>query len=193
MEDLSQDRRQWLPKILQHGSSIPIVLVGCKLDLREDPAVVAQLRAASQSPVATEQVEHVPVLTPHRSPARPMAGPGIRAQDRRRRLCRVLRSDKKRCPEHLAAGGARRPRLHIHGEALAKAKAEAKLHRRMSIRLSVVSIARSVRRPRLLFRCRRRPSPCTCPARACRADSSAGQCSACARRACTIPCACVSA
>ena len=37
-------RRQWYPEISHHAPSTSIVLVGTKLDLREDPATIEKLR-----------------------------------------------------------------------------------------------------------------------------------------------------
>ena len=38
------DRFKWYPEISHHAPSTPIVLVGTKLDLREDPATIEKLR-----------------------------------------------------------------------------------------------------------------------------------------------------
>ena len=47
-------------------SGLPIILVGCKKDLRFDPKTIEELHKTSQKPVTTEQVRfsHFPI--PHR-------------------------------------------------------------------------------------------------------------------------------
>lgn len=46
---------QWYPEIEHHAPNIPIILVGTKLDLREDPGTLEQLRAKRMEPVSYDQ------------------------------------------------------------------------------------------------------------------------------------------
>lgn len=46
---------QWHPEIEHHAPGVPIVLVGTKLDLREDRQAIENLRAKKQEPVTYEQ------------------------------------------------------------------------------------------------------------------------------------------
>jgi Ras-related C3 botulinum toxin substrate 1 len=42
---------QWLPEINHHAPGVPVILVGTKLDLREDPVTLQRLRERRFSPV----------------------------------------------------------------------------------------------------------------------------------------------
>jgi Ras-related C3 botulinum toxin substrate 1 len=46
---------QWFPEIDHHAPSVPIILVGTKLDLRDDPATKESLRQKRMEPVSYEQ------------------------------------------------------------------------------------------------------------------------------------------
>src|ERR1700712_272179 len=46
---------QWFPEIDHHAPSVPIILVGTKLDLREDPATLESLRQKRMEPVSYDQ------------------------------------------------------------------------------------------------------------------------------------------
>lgn len=46
---------QWYPEIDHHAPNIPIILVGTKLDLREDAATLDSLRQKRMEPVSYEQ------------------------------------------------------------------------------------------------------------------------------------------
>ena len=46
---------QWFPEIDHHAPSVPIILVGTKLDLREDPATLESLRSKRMEPVSYDQ------------------------------------------------------------------------------------------------------------------------------------------
>ena len=51
---------QWFPEIRNHDECVPIVLVGTKLDLRQDKTAVRQLREKSnQTPVSNSQGREV--------------------------------------------------------------------------------------------------------------------------------------
>lgn len=46
---------QWAPEIAHHAPGVPIVLVGTKLDLRENENVKAEMAKRKQTPIAYEQ------------------------------------------------------------------------------------------------------------------------------------------
>jgi Ras-related C3 botulinum toxin substrate 1 len=46
---------QWYPEIEHHAPGVPIILVGTKLDLREDKATADNLRSKKMEPVSYEQ------------------------------------------------------------------------------------------------------------------------------------------
>jgi GTPase SAR1 family protein len=48
--------RQWISEVLHFCSGLPIILVGCKKDLRFDPKTIEELHKTSQKPVTAEQV-----------------------------------------------------------------------------------------------------------------------------------------
>ncbi|PMD46388.1 ras-like protein ced-10 [Hyaloscypha variabilis F] len=48
-------RAKWFPEIDHHAPSVPIILVGTKLDLREDPATLESLRQKRMEPVTYDQ------------------------------------------------------------------------------------------------------------------------------------------
>lgn len=63
---------QWISEVLHFCQGLPILLVACKKDLRNDPHTIEELRKTSQRPVTYEEVkltflfkekEHVQVLT----------------------------------------------------------------------------------------------------------------------------------
>jgi Ras-related C3 botulinum toxin substrate 1 len=47
--------RQWFPEINHHAPNIPIILVGTKLDLREDPQTLESLRQKRMEPVSYDE------------------------------------------------------------------------------------------------------------------------------------------
>jgi Ras-related C3 botulinum toxin substrate 1 len=51
--------RKWYPEIEHHAPNVPIILVGTKLDLREDPATLENLRSKKMEPVSYEQAIQV--------------------------------------------------------------------------------------------------------------------------------------
>jgi GTPase SAR1 family protein len=65
---------QWISEVMHFCPNLPIILVGCKKDLRRDPRVIEELRKTSQRPVTPEEVcvFHCPprhpanVFLPHR-------------------------------------------------------------------------------------------------------------------------------
>ena len=47
---------QWISEVLHFCASLPIILVGCKKDLRYDQKTIEELHKTSQKPVTPEQV-----------------------------------------------------------------------------------------------------------------------------------------
>jgi Ras family protein A len=56
---LDNVREKWIYEILHFCQDVPIILVGCKKDLRHDLKTVEKLCKTSQAPVTTEQGEKV--------------------------------------------------------------------------------------------------------------------------------------
>jgi len=52
---LDTDRQQWFPEIEHHAPNVPIILVGTKLDLRDDRATIEALRSRKMEAVSYEQ------------------------------------------------------------------------------------------------------------------------------------------
>lgn len=48
-------KAKWYPEIEHHAPGVPIILVGTKLDLRDDKATAEALRAKKMEPVSYEQ------------------------------------------------------------------------------------------------------------------------------------------
>lgn len=55
LRDLMLTGPQWYPEIEHHAPNVPIILVGTKLDLREDKVTTEALRAKKMEPVSYEQ------------------------------------------------------------------------------------------------------------------------------------------
>lgn len=53
---------QWISEVIHFCHGLPIILVGCKKDLRYDPKTIEELHKTSQKPVSSEQV--CPYYTP---------------------------------------------------------------------------------------------------------------------------------
>jgi GTPase SAR1 family protein len=49
---------QWISEVLHFCQGLPIILVGCKKDLRYDQKTIEELHKTSQKPVTPEQVSH---------------------------------------------------------------------------------------------------------------------------------------
>src|SRR5271170_3798764 len=47
---------QWISEVLHFCQGLPIILVGCKNDLRHDQKTIEELAKTSQKPVTPEQV-----------------------------------------------------------------------------------------------------------------------------------------
>lgn len=50
---------QWYPEICHHAPNIPMILVGTKLDLRDDRDTIEKLRERRMSPIAYQQAAAV--------------------------------------------------------------------------------------------------------------------------------------
>lgn len=48
--------QQWISEVMHFCQNLPIILVGCKMDLRRDPKIIEELRKTSQRPVSPEEV-----------------------------------------------------------------------------------------------------------------------------------------
>lgn len=53
--------KQWISEVLHFCQGLPIILVGCKCDLRHDPKTIEELAKTSQKPVTPEQVRLLPL------------------------------------------------------------------------------------------------------------------------------------
>lgn len=51
---------QWISEVMHFCAGLPIILVGCKKDLRRDGRVIEELRKTSQRPVTPEEVNLLP-------------------------------------------------------------------------------------------------------------------------------------
>ena len=56
--------QQWISEVLHFCQGLPIILVGCKKDLRYDGKTIEELRKTSQKPVSPEEVRHYTALLP---------------------------------------------------------------------------------------------------------------------------------
>ncbi|XP_040568214.1 uncharacterized protein [Lepeophtheirus salmonis] len=50
-ETLANVRKRWIPEVRQHCKGVPILLVGNKIDLRDDRMVLSNLRKVQKAPV----------------------------------------------------------------------------------------------------------------------------------------------
>jgi Ras-related C3 botulinum toxin substrate 1 len=51
----SNVKSKWIPELKEHAEGVPIVLVGTKLDLRENEEMIKKLRERDQAPITYEQ------------------------------------------------------------------------------------------------------------------------------------------
>lgn len=70
---------QWISEVLHFCQGLPIILVGCKKDLRFDQKTIEELHKTSQKPVTPEQVSQIALSKP--APANPRAGRGCPQED----------------------------------------------------------------------------------------------------------------
>jgi len=54
-DSLDNVQEKWISEVLHFCQGLPIVLVGCKKDLRNDPKTIDELRRTSQRPVTTDE------------------------------------------------------------------------------------------------------------------------------------------
>jgi len=54
-DSLDNVQEKWISEVLHFCQNLPIILVGCKKDLRDDPRVLEELRKISQKPVTYEE------------------------------------------------------------------------------------------------------------------------------------------
>lgn len=49
-------KSKWVPEVRQYSETVPIVLVGTKLDMREDPEALRRLQEQEKNPITSENV-----------------------------------------------------------------------------------------------------------------------------------------
>ncbi|GHJ86211.1 hypothetical protein NliqN6_2613 [Naganishia liquefaciens] len=54
-DSLENVQEKWISEVLHFCSGLPIILVGCKLDLRNDPKTIQNLAASGQRPVSPQE------------------------------------------------------------------------------------------------------------------------------------------
>jgi len=54
-DSLDNVQEKWISEVMHFCAGLPIILVGCKKDLRRDPRVIEELRRTSQRPVSPEE------------------------------------------------------------------------------------------------------------------------------------------
>lgn len=54
-DSLENVSEKWIPEVRHFCSNVPFLLVGCKKDLRNNPATIAKLQKLQQAPLTTEQ------------------------------------------------------------------------------------------------------------------------------------------
>ncbi|BAE57306.1 small GTPase superfamily [Aspergillus flavus] len=54
-DSLDNVQEKWISEVLHFCQGLPIILVGCKKDLRNDPKTIEELTKTSQKPVTAEQ------------------------------------------------------------------------------------------------------------------------------------------
>ena len=54
-DSLDNVQEKWISEVLHFCQNLPIILVGCKKDLRRDPKIIEELRKTSQRPVSPEE------------------------------------------------------------------------------------------------------------------------------------------
>lgn len=56
---LENVEEKWMPEVKHFCPGLPVLLVGCKIDLRDDPDTLSKLSAANKKPVSTEEGERL--------------------------------------------------------------------------------------------------------------------------------------
>ncbi|KAJ3092269.1 GTP-binding protein Rho1 [Phlyctochytrium bullatum] len=54
-DSLDNIEAKWIPEVQHYCNKLPILLVGCKSDLRNDPNIVSQLAVRGRAPVSSDQ------------------------------------------------------------------------------------------------------------------------------------------
>lgn len=54
-DSLDNVKEKWISEVMHFCSGLPIILVGCKKDLRRDPRTIEELRKTNQRPVTPEE------------------------------------------------------------------------------------------------------------------------------------------
>ncbi|KDN43749.1 GTP-binding protein rhoA, partial [Rhizoctonia solani AG-8 WAC10335] len=54
-DSLDNVQEKWISEVMHFCAGLPIILVGCKKDLRRDPKTIEELRKTSQRPVTPEE------------------------------------------------------------------------------------------------------------------------------------------
>lgn len=114
-------RTQWISEVLHFCQGLPIILVGCKKDLRYDQKTIEELHKTSQKPVTPEQVRHPPAPHKHEQDVGLLTtcvilGRGRPQEDWSPEISRVLRQDQRRCERGVRARHARRTAHPEEGE-----------------------------------------------------------------------------
>ena len=60
-DSLDNVQEKWISEVLHFCSGLPIILVGCKKDLRNDPKTIDELRRTGQRPVTPQEVRPPPL------------------------------------------------------------------------------------------------------------------------------------
>lgn len=58
-DSLDNVKEKWISEVSHFCPRVPIILVGCKKDLRSDPGTVEELRKVCQKPVSTQEGDEV--------------------------------------------------------------------------------------------------------------------------------------
>lgn len=58
-DSLENVQEKWISEVLHFCAGLPIILVGCKKDLRNDPKTIAELARTGQHPVSFQQAQDV--------------------------------------------------------------------------------------------------------------------------------------
>lgn len=57
-DSLENVMEKWIGEVNHFCSDLPVILVACKKDLRNDPNTIAELEKSSQLPVTVDQVRY---------------------------------------------------------------------------------------------------------------------------------------
>ncbi len=62
-DSLENVQEKWISEVLHFCAGLPLLLIGCKKDLRDDPKLVDDLQKMNQKPVSSEQVVYIYIGT----------------------------------------------------------------------------------------------------------------------------------